>query len=45
MIEAWEYLKSVKVRPADILRDATEMALIAKAKQMKYEATKEILPF
>jgi hypothetical protein len=45
MMDDWEYLKSVNVRPADILREATESALLSKATEMKYELSHEILPF
>jgi hypothetical protein len=45
MIESWNYLKSVSVRPADILREAAEKALMDKAKEMKIESQTEKLPF
>lgn len=45
MLKDWHYLKSVSVRPADILREAAELALRKKAKQMKIQESEEFLPF
>jgi hypothetical protein len=45
MLEHWNYLKSVKINPANIMRMATAQALSDKAKEFKIDLTKEKLPF
>jgi len=45
MMEDWNYLRSVKVRPADVLREATESALRKKALEMKMETSSDNIPF
>jgi len=44
-LECWHYLKSVKVRPTDIMRSATKDALIKKATEMKKPKDTFIYPF